>query len=339
MKTEIVQQLPKIELHCHLDGSVRPHILEELARQQQVILNLSSDELATAMSAPANCESLLDYLNCFDVVLPFLQQAPALELVAYDLIVQVAAENVRYIEVRYAPLLFSHQGLSMADIIQAVNAGLTRGATEFGVKVNTLLCGMRHHTTAQNLAVVAATKEFIGQGVVGFDLAGDEANFPTSEFTEIIELAQQQNIPLTLHAGECGCPKNVWDSIQLGATRVGHGVAIQKDSDLLAHCVADEIVIEMCPTSNLQTKAVSSQADYPLLKFLEAGARVCINTDNRTVSNTTLTKEYLQLHEWYTISYQQLADFNHNAIEGAFISMSEKEALHLEINKGYRGLI
>lgn len=335
MNRETIKELPKIELHCHLDGSVRPHILAEIAETQGVTLPYEEDALAEAMSAPVETESLAEYLKCFDVVLPLLQQVEALELVAYDLIAQVSEENVRYIEVRYAPMLFTHQGLSLSEIINAVTAGIKRGEESFNVKANTLLCGMRHHTPAQNKEVVAAVKEHLGKGVVGFDLAGDEASFPTKEFAEIITLANEQNLPLTLHAGECGCPHNVRESIELGATRIGHGIAIHKDDDLLKKCVAEEVIVEMCPTSNLQTKAVPSLADYPFEKFLDAGLKICLNTDNRTVSNTTLTDEYLKLSQWYGITYQTMATFNHNAVDGAFITSSEKNNLHEMLTTAY----
>ena len=337
MEESVVKALPKVELHCHLDGSVRPEILSQLAQMQGVTLPYSAAELATAMSVPADCTSLLDYLKCFDVVLPLLQQAAALELIAYDLVAQVAAENVCYIEVRYAPMLFTHQGLTLAEIITAVSTGLARGAAEFKVRTNSLICGMRHHTLEQNKAVVAGAKAFLAQGVVGFDLAGDEANHPAAEFTELIAYAHEAGFPLTLHAGECGCPQNVRDSIALGATRIGHGIAIEQDPELLAQCVAEEIVIEMCPTSNLQTKAVATQTDYPFPAFYAAGAKISLNTDNRTVSNTTLTKEYLTLHDWYGIDYNVMAELNYHGIDGAFTSEVEKEAVRALLDDAYHG--
>lgn len=336
MEREIVKGLPKIDLHCHLDGAVRPHILEQLAVEQGVTLAATGDELANKLIAPESCQSLLEYLERFDVVLPLLQNAPALELISYDLIAQVAEENVRYIEVRFAPMLFTQGGLSLTEIIEAILTGLKRGEADFGVKSNALLCAMRHHSTKDNTDVIDLAKSFLGQGVAGFDLAGDEANYPTNLFADIISLGVSHDIPVTLHAGECGCPQNVAEAIQLGATRIGHGIAIAKDSELLKTCLDNHILIEMCPTSNFQTKAVLTLEDYPFKDFLEAGMKICINTDNRTVSNTTLTDEYLKLHEWYGIDYACLETLNHNAVDGAFITSQAKTALHKELTDGYK---
>lgn len=335
MKREIVQQLPKIELHCHLDGAVRPHILEELAKQQGVTLEATGQELANKLIAPEECQSLGEYLERFDMVLPLLQQKAALELIAYDLIEQVAAENVAYIEVRFAPMLFSHQGLTINEIIESVLAGLKRGEETFGVKSNALLCAMRHHSKELNKSVVEATKNYLGHGVAGFDLAGDEASYPANLYEDIVTLGRSYNIPITLHAGECGCPQNVVESIHLGATRIGHGIAASKDQTAMDECLKNNTLIEMCPTSNFQTKAVTSIADYPFQTFLDAGIKLCINTDNRTVSNTTLTDEYMKLFDWYQIDYACMEQLNHNAVAGAFLANKEKERLHERLATAY----
>lgn len=338
MKREIVKTLPKIELHCHLDGSVRPHILEQLALAQNKPLAATGPDLAAKLIAPEECQSLLEYLERFDIVLPLLQEASALELVAYDLIAQVAEENVAYIEVRFAPMLFIKEGLTLPEIVEAVLAGLKRGEADFGVKSNALLCAMRHHSNERNQEVIDSAKEFLGHGVAGFDLAGDEASYPTELFTELVSLGVSHHIPVTLHAGECGCPQNVAESIHLGATRIGHGIAIQKDPVVLQTCLDNQILVEMCPTSNFQTKAVLDLADYPFKEFLDAGLKICINTDNRTVSNTTLTDEYLKLHQWYNIDYACLETLNHNAVDGAFIDEQAKEKLHADLTAGYAAL-
>lgn len=335
MKEAVVKQLPKIELHCHLDGSVRPHILEKLAHDQGKTLPWTGSELASKLIAPADCSSLLDYLERFDRVLPYLQTVEAIELIIFDLIAQVADENVTYIEVRFAPLLFNREGLAIQTIVEAVLTGLKRGQDVFGVKSNALLCGMRHHTKEENTAVVTATKDYLNKGVVGFDLAGDEAQFPAELYTDLMALATNQSIPLTLHAGECGCPQNVLTSIMAGAQRIGHGIAIAKNTEVLNLCQKNETTIEMCPTSNFQTKAVTNLADYPFQTFLDAGLKICINTDNRTVSNTTLTQEFLKLHEWYGIDYNCMEKLNHHAVDGAFISQSEKAALHSQLKTAY----
>lgn len=335
MEEKIVQKLPKIELHCHLDGSVRGPILETLAAQQGVPLPWSGSTLAQKLAAPDTCDSLAEYLERFDLVLPYLQTAEAIELIAFDLIQQAAEEAIAYIEVRFAPALFTHKGLSLQEVIRAALAGLQRGQETFGVKSNALLCGMRHHDTSINSDVVNATRDFKNQGVVGFDLAGDEAQFPAEQYTELFGLAKDYDIPLTLHAGECGCPQNIATSIQAGASRIGHGIAAIKDPTVMALCKERSVLIEMCPTSNFQTKAVTHLSEYPFQKFLDAGLNICINTDNRTVSNTTLTNEFMTLHKWYNIDYNCMETLNHNAVNGAFISADEKDSLHSLLSRAY----
>lgn len=336
MEETIVRQLPKIELHCHLDGSIRGPILETLAITQGRPLPYTGDALIKKMSAPDTCDSLAEYLERFDLVLPYLQTTDALELVAFDLIQQAHEEAVAYIEVRFAPMLFTRQQLSLPEIISAVLKGLKKGEEAFGVKSNALLCGMRHHSEEENTTVVHAAHDFSHKGVVGFDLAGDEAPFPAEDYTEVITLARHFDIPLTLHAGECGCAQNIATSIHLGASRIGHGIAAIKDPNTMDLCRENNILIEMCPTSNLQTKAIKEIADYPFQQFLDAGLKICVNTDNRTVSNTTLTREYMTLHRWFGIDYNCMAQVNHHAVDGAFISPKEKEALHQLIDTAYQ---
>lgn len=335
LEEKYIKQLPKIELHCHLDGSIRPHILERLAQTQGKPLPWTGDALVKKMSVPENCDSLLDYLTCFDTVLPYLQTQEAIELAAFDLIEQAAEENIAYIEVRFAPLLFNQEGLAITTIVEAVLAGLARGKETFGVMSNALLCGMRHHSTEANTLVVETAKDFLSEGVVGFDIAGDEAAYPAELYTSLIDLADSYHVPLTLHAGECGCPQNILTSIEHGATRIGHGIAAVKDPQTMAACKKAGTTIEMCPTSNFQTKAVETFNDYPFPTFLEAGLNICINTDNRTVSNTTLTKEFVKLSEWYHIDYQCMAKLNHHAVDGAFISDDHKKLLHEQLNQAY----
>lgn len=335
MQRNIVEKLPKIELHCHLDGSIQPHTLKKLADAQGIDLPNDPKKLKKLLTVPQNCQSLLEYLTKFDPVLPLLQTESALEIAAFDLIEQVARENVRYIEVRFAPSLSTRKGLSLIQVVQAVLTGLSKGEKKFGVKSNALLCGMRHHTIEKNVAVVETAQHFSKKGVAGVDLAGDEAPYPPEFFEEMLKKATEWNIPITLHAGECGCAHNIRESIRLGATRIGHGIALENDPELLSKCVKEQILLELCPTSNLQTKAVKDPKDYPFLSFLNAGVAICINTDNRTVSGTSLTDEYLKLDQWYGLDYATLEQLNHYAVNGAFLLEREKELLRQELVAGY----
>ncbi|WP_086315318.1 adenosine deaminase [Enterococcus sp. 7F3_DIV0205] len=336
MKREQVKKLPKIELHCHLDGSVRPETLRKIATPQGISLPADNEQLKELLVAPVDCQNLNDYLERFDLVLSCLQTEAALTAAAFDVISQAAEEHIQYIEVRFAPSLHTEKGLSLPKIIKAVLAGLEQGQQRFGVKSNALLCGMRHEDTAAIEKIVQLTEDFKTDGIVGFDLAGNESDFPPYTFEETLELVNQLTIPLTLHAGECGCGKNVADAIYLGAKRIGHGIAVKDTPEYFSLLRDKNILIEMCPTSNFQTKTITRLEDYPFQTFIDAGIKVCINTDNRTVSNTTLTDEYMKLHEWYGITYADMEKLNHNAVDGAFIPESEKQVLHEYLTGSYQ---
>lgn len=335
VKREHVKKLPKIELHCHLDGSIRPETLRKIAEPQGIVLPADDVQLKNLLVAPIDCQNLNQYLERFDLVLSCLQTETALKAAAFDIISQAAEENIRYIEVRFAPSLHTQKGLSLPKIVTAVLAGLTCGQEKFGVKSNALLCGMRHEESSDIEKIVHLAKEFQTEGIAGFDLAGNELDFPPYTFEETLGLVNQLNMPLTLHAGECGCGKNVADAIHLGAKRIGHGIAVKDTPEYFSLLKDNNILIEMCPTSNFQTKTVTKLADYPFKTFLDAGIKVCINTDNRTVSNTSLTDEYMKLYEWYGITYADMEQLNHNAVNGAFISEQEKQLLHEYLTTNY----
>ncbi|MBO0466324.1 adenosine deaminase [Enterococcus plantarum] len=335
VKREHVKKLPKIELHCHLDGSIRPETLRKIAEPQGISLPVDDDQLKKQLVAPADCQNLNDYLERFDLVLSCLQTEAALTTATLDVIHQAAEEHIQYIEIRFAPSLHTEKGLSLPKVIKAVLSGLQQGQQRFGVKSNALLCGMRHEDSAAIEKIVQLAESFKTEGIVGFDLAGNELDFPPYTFEETLELVNQLTIPLTLHAGECGCGKNVADAVYLGAKRIGHGIAVKDTPEYFSLLRDKNILIEMCPTSNFQTKTVTKLADYPFQTFIDAGINVCINTDNRTVSDTTLTDEYMKLHEWYGITYADMEQLNHNAVNGAFIPEHEKQVLHEQLKNEY----
>lgn len=336
MRRDLVKKLPKVELHCHLDGSIRPQTLRKIADSQGISLPSDDEQLRTLVVAPETCQNLNEYLERFDLVLTCLQTETALQTAALDVISQAAEENIKYIEVRFAPSLHTEKGLSLPKIVTAVLAGLSEGEKQFGVKSNALLCGMRHEELQSIEQIVYLADTFKQSGIVGFDLAGNEVDFPPYTFEETLDLVHHLDIPLTLHAGECGCGKNVVDAIKLGAKRIGHGIALKDTPEYFSLAQENNILVEMCPTSNFQTKTVTSLAEYPFKTFLDAGITICINTDNRTVSGTTLTDEYMKLHEWYDITYPDMEKLNHYAVNGAFIPESEKQLLHDLLSSSYQ---
>lgn len=280
----------KTELHCHLDGSLPKEWMENILNQP---LSLSK------ISAPMDCSSLTEYLEKFDLPLTCLQEELKLEQAAYAFAQNAASEHVSHMEVRFAPALHMSKGMEIPQIIRAVNRGMKRAEEDFSIGYGIIVCAMRHHSLDQNLQMLEEAALLKDSGVVALDLAGDESAFPTGLFEELFRRARELDLPFTIHSGETGSLENVKLAYEYGAKRIGHGIALKKDPGLMRAYAEAGIGVEMCPTSNFQTKAVTCWEEYPIYDFLEAGIPVSINTDNRTVSNTTLTRELQMVYERY----------------------------------------
>lgn len=295
MNRFVAYNMPKIELHCHLDGSMSVGLVKQLLKKLGE--EYSVEELEERLRAPMDCESLAQYLERFDLPIRCLQDADGLRAAARDLAAAAAKENVRYLEVRFAPAFSTAQGLSVRTVLESVREGLSAAERETEIATGILVCGMRNLDMETNLAMLREARELYGCGVVGCDLAGDERAYPTTRFAEFFHRAREYGMPYTIHAGECGSREEIRTALDLGASRIGHGIAMKGDSDLMRECADKRIGVELCPTSNLQTKAVPDIADYPLAEFLAAHVPVSVNTDNRTVSDTTCTDEFLRLSD------------------------------------------
>lgn len=204
---------------------------------------------------------------------------------------------------------------------------MEQGKTEFGIDYGVIVCAMRHESEGANRRMLKAAREFLGNGVCAADLAGNEAAFPMSLFMELFGEVRRLEMPFTIHAGECGSVQNILDAVQCGASRIGHGIALRGQKEAIAFCRDRQIGIEMCPLSNMQTKAVKDPAEYPIQEFLNANLLVTVNTDNRTVSQTTLEKEFAFIRERYAVTREQEVQMTKNAIEVAFASDAVKERL------------
>ena len=295
MNRFVAYNMPKIELHCHLDGSMSVDAVQRLLRKLGE--EYSAEELAGRLRAPMDCGSLAEYLERFDLPIRCLQDADGLREAARDLAAAAAKENVRYLEVRFAPSFSTAQGLSVRTVLESVREGLSAAEQETGIVTGILACGMRNLDMETNLAMLKEAREFYGSGVVGCDLAGDERAYATARFADFFHRAKEYGMPYTIHAGECGSREEIRTALDFGASRIGHGIAMKGDADLMRECADKRIGVELCPTSNLQTKAIRDIADYPLAEFLAAHVPVSVNTDNRTVSGTTCTDEFLRLSE------------------------------------------
>ncbi|MDR1017618.1 MAG: adenosine deaminase [Lachnospiraceae bacterium] len=309
MELEQLLSTPKYELHCHLDGSIPIKTFEDLLGRK-----VSKSEVTVA----SDNDSLDEYLQKFDLPLSIMQTTPELERVAHDVVAEVAKENVKYIEIRFAPQFSREKGLSYEEIMTAVIRGASIAKEETGVDFGFILCTMRQMSDEENLEMLKTCSRFLGKGVVAADAAGPEVGFPTSNFFSLFEEVKALGYPFTFHAGEQGDPQNILDAIEMGAKRIGHGIAMKGYPEIQKLCRDKGIGVEMCPISNIQTKAVKTVEDYPIKEFLGNGVLVSINTDNRTVSDTSLIKEFEFLQEKYGVTDEEILQMIENAKKTAF---------------------
>jgi adenosine deaminase len=240
------------------------------------------------MVAPDDCPSQADYIKYFDDAIAVMQTQAALERIAYELCVDSAAENIDYLEVRWAPRLHLNNGLTVPQVIAAVLAGLDSAS----IKAVAIVCAMRHHAPKENVALAREAGRFAGRGVVGFDLAGDEVRYPAAPQRPAFEAARAAGLKLTCHAGEAGEPSSVEEALGLGVERIAHGVIGAREPRIVERIKTEGVVLDMCPTANWKCKAVPSVAEHPLPRLVRAGVRCTISTDSRTVAGTTLSREF-----------------------------------------------
>jgi adenosine deaminase len=332
---ELIQRLPKTDLHCHLDGSLRLDTVIDLARRHSIKLpTFDRGELFKLLYAGDHVTSLDDYLRAFDITLSVLQNEEGLERAAYELAVDAWAENVRYIEVRYSPLLHTRNGLRPAQVVEAVLRGLRTAKRELGIRYGVILCSLRTWPPDQSLKIAELCVAFKNRGVVGFDLAGSETGNPAKLHRDAFQLVIDNNINCTAHAGESFGPDSVHQAIhKCGAHRIGHGTRLVENGDLLNFVNDHRIPIEVCPTSNLQTRAAASWETHPVDFYVDYGLRVTINTDNRLMSDTTVSKELHLCHKHYGWTLDTLKEIIISGFKSAFMPYREKADLVAEISR------
>lgn len=322
MTLDELKKISKVELHCHLDGSLSPQFIQ--ARLGRFVPE-------SELSVSNECESLHEYLEKFALPGMCLTDESGLAGAGYDVLSSMSKENIKYAEIRFSPLLHVTEQMNTEKVIAAVLDGLKKGAKEFGIDFNVIICAMRHFSEKDNYEMLKTAHGFLGDGVCAADLAGAEATYPMSEFKELFHKVRKSGMPFTIHAGECGSVKNILDAVEAGASRIGHGIAMAGHPDVQTLLRNKRIGVEMCPMSNLQTKAVKSKEEYPIKEFLKAGILVTLNTDNRTVSNTTLSKEFEMVQKNYEISDEDILLIRKNAIDVSFADDSIKHKLFSEL--------
>ena len=331
---DLLRRLPKAELHVHLDGSVRPATLIELATEQGVALPTTDvDALARYMHV-TDARNLVDYLARFEVTLSVLQTPEALERVTYELIEDSAAENVRYLEIRYSPILNTRGGMPLTEAVDAPLRGMRRAEKDFGVKAALIICGIRNMSPEVSLELANLTVAYKGHGVVAFDLAGAEYNFPAKKHKEAFYTVIDHNMATTVHAGEAYGAESIHQALHYcHADRIGHGTRLYENPDLEAYVADRRVPLEICITSNLQTHAVPSAESHPVRRYFDLGIVVCLNTDNRLMSATTVTDELWLAHQKLQFTRAEIDRLLLYGFESAFVPLKERDAMVAGIRK------
>jgi len=334
IEQKIIKKMPKTDLHCHLDGSVRINTVIELAKKRNIDLPSSDPkELKKILVPGVNCKSLVEYLHPFDITLLVLQDAEALARVAFELAEDAARENIWYLEVRYSPVLHMLKGMKLTEIVDAVRAGLKHAEKKYHIKTGIIICGMRNINPETSLELAELAVAYKNQGVVAFDLAGIEESYPAKHHRESFYQILNNNINCTAHAGEAYGPGSIHQALHYcGAHRIGHGTRLKEDGDLLNYVNDHRIPLEICLTSNIQTKAAATFKKHPLKFYYDYGLRITINTDNRLISNTTITKELHLAAKYAEWSMDELKTVVIAGFKSAFLPMREKAILLSMVN-------
>lgn len=318
-----------IDLHLHLDGSLSLESVKQLADMQNIEIG-SDFEVKKKLCVDEGCRDLNEYLEKFEFPLTLLQEKTAISQAVYNLLEELKEQGLLYAEVRFAPQLHLKKGLTQDEVVQAAIEGMNRSE----MKANLILCCMRgDNNHDQNIETVNVAAKYKYKGVCAIDLAGAEALYKTKNFKDIFELAVKNDLVFTIHAGEADGPESVYSALDFGAKRIGHGVQSTNDCNLLKRLADNNITLELCPTSNLNTAIYSSIKEYPLRQLINAGINVTVNTDNMSVSNTTLQREIIILQKAFDLTDDEIIKLQKNAVAASFADEKTKQSLYKDIQE------
>ena len=321
---------PKIEIHLHLDCSLSYEVAQTL------VPSLTKDQYRRDFIAPPKCRDLADYLVRAEQGFQLMQDKRALQLVTHDLFDQLAADEVIYTEIRFAPLLHTRQGMTPEAVVEAVLEAGREAEARTGISHRFILCTLRSHTHTDSMRVVKLVERYRNVGVGGFDIAGNEAGFALRTHLPAFEYAYEHGIPVTMHAGEARGAESVRESVEQGHTRrLGHGIRAVEDPSLLSWLLDQRVHFEVCPTCNVQTDVVAALPDHPIRELVDMGQSVSVNTDGRTLSGVTLTDEYQSLQRVFGWQAEDFLSANQEALRVAFLAEAEKTNLHHQLLAGY----
>ena len=321
---------PKVELHLHLDCSLSYGVVKRLNP------SVTLGEYKQSFIAPPKCTDLADYIKRAIKGFELMQTKEQLRLVTLDLFKQLKADNVVYAEIRFAPLQHTMQGLTPNEVVETVNAATNEGIKTYGVDARIILCTLRHYSEAQSMETVELVEKFKGTHVVGFDIAADEAGFPIDNHIKAFQFANANGIACTAHAGEAKGAESVWETLKnFHPSRIGHGVRSVEDTALLSFLKANNIHLEVCPTSNVQTDVFDKIEHHTADKIYKAGVSMSINTDARTISNVTLADEYHLMEKVFHWDKEHFKKCNLEAIDHSFASNDIKQKVRKKIEAAY----
>lgn len=320
-----------VDLHMHLNGSLSAEIVIALAKKHNVELpTYDAEQLKKLISVPLDCDSLNEYLKCTKIPRLVTQTKDGISDAVFMLLEELKNQGLIYAEIRFAPQRHRDNGLSQEEVVLSALDGLKKSS----LKAKLVLCCMRgNDLEKENLETIDIAKKYLGKGVGGVDLAGAEALFKTQDYKNVFEYAKKLGVPITIHAGEADGPESVIDALDMGATRIGHGIRSVYDEKLIKRLIDENITLEMCPSSNFQTRAVLNKVDYPLRKFLDLGVKVTLNTDNKTISSTELEGEFEFAEKELGLKKEERKILYENAINASFTSAEEKQELYELLRK------
>ena len=330
MQISSFNKFPKIELHLHLDCCLSFDVVKIIDP------NITPDIYNKSFIASSNCSSLSEYISCADKAIKLMQTKDNLELIIEDLFKQLKDDNVIYCEIRFAPLLHCEKGLDPEKVMNIVCESALLNSKKYNVDYGLILCTLRHYTKEQSMKTIKLVKEFSLNGVVGFDIAADEAGYSLDNHVDAFNYAKENKLNITAHAGEAKGSESIWETIEnLHATRIGHGVRCTEDSGLVNFLAENNYHLEICLTSNLKTKTFNNFLEHTLNQINDSSISLSLNTDGRTISNTTLSKEYLIAYKEFNWDLKKLKKTNLEAIKFSFSSEETKDKLIKIINSSY----
>jgi adenosine deaminase len=321
---DLISRMPKAELHLHLDGSLRPRTALELARDRGLDEGMDLEAITRRLVGPPRAENQLDLLRAFDLPIALMQDAESLERTTRELVEDVATDGARYVEIRWAPTLHVERGLSLRDGIAAVVAGAQAGAASTGVVTRLIAVALRSHDPELNRRMAEEAVRFVGDGLTGFDCAGQEERYPDPlRHRAAFDVARAGGLGITVHAGEWGGAAQVRRALAVNPSRIAHGPGTIDDPALIRELIDRDITLDLCPTSNVQANIVPSVAEHPITRLFRAGVPITLSTDDRTVSGLTLVREYENAVRETGLSMHELWAMDRHALEVAFLHHHE----------------